>query len=100
MTNQYKINFSNSNNTAYEECFFRGSEIDMLKYVDERLNNKQNKLYNCWIYNNGERMYQDLIFPLRRGTTIKKIINKKLNWKENLLKQFPYINSLQGKTIK
>ena len=29
----------------------------MLKYAYEKLHNKENKLYNLWIYKNGERMY-------------------------------------------
>lgn len=46
---KYEITFSNSTNSTYWEEFFCGEEIDMLKYVNKKLNNKENGYYNLWI---------------------------------------------------
>ena len=40
---RYRIHFSNSNNVWYTKDTFYGEEIEMLKYVNEKLNNKENK---------------------------------------------------------
>jgi len=68
----YEINFSNSNNAWYDADSFTGSELNMLKYVNEKLHNKENKLYNLWIYNADDSLYGNF----RRGKKLEKLINK------------------------
>jgi hypothetical protein len=75
----FTLYFSNSNNTLYDEDYFYGSEIEMLKYANEKLNNKENKLYNLWIYDGKNRMYMDFAFVGRfhRGKKLEKLISIK-----------------------
>lgn len=80
---RYKINFSNSNNVWYTEDTFYGEEIEMLKYVNEKLNNKENKFYNLWIYDTNARdglpLYMDYTLSgcFHRGKKLEKLINSK-----------------------
>jgi hypothetical protein len=77
---RYRIHFSNSNNAWYTGDSFYGEEIEMLKYVNEKLNNKENKFYNLWIYDeNNNRMYMDdtLGGCFHRGKKLEKLINSK-----------------------
>lgn len=80
----YNLDFSNSNNVWYDIDSFYGSEIDMLKYANEKLNNKENKLYNLWIYdNNGNWMYRKhTIGAFRRGKKIEKLIQERTEIKD------------------
>lgn len=91
MKKQYKLTFSNSNNVWYTLDSFYGKEVDMLKYADEKLNNKENKLYNLWIYDDkNKRLYMDFTLAgcFRRGKKIEKLIkhiqglDKKERWNE------------------
>jgi len=80
---RYRIHFSNSNNAWYTEDSFCGEEIEMLKYVNEKLNNKENKFYNLWIYDadvrSGLPLYMDdtLAGCFHRGKKLEKLINSK-----------------------
>jgi hypothetical protein len=81
---KYEITFSNSTNSTYWEEIFRGEEIDMLKYVNEKLNNKENGYYNLWIYDTSitsgvSRLYMDVVISgcFRRGKKLEKLIKEK-----------------------
>lgn len=82
---RYKINFSNSNNAWYTEDTFYGEEIEMLKYVNEKLNNKENKFYNLWIYDSSIKygydspLYMDWVLGgcFHRGKKLEKLIKSK-----------------------
>ena len=80
---RYRIHFSNSNNVWYTEDTFYGEEIEMLKYVNEKLNNKENKFYNLWIYDADVRsglplyMNDTLVGCFHRGKKLEKLINSK-----------------------
>lgn len=74
---KYKIHFSNSNNALYREYDINCTELEMLKFVNEKLHNKKNKFYNVWIY------YLDLYLKdedndfygkFRRSKKIEKLI--------------------------
>lgn len=74
---RYNLTFSNSNNVWYTVDSFCGTEIDMLKYCDKKLNTKENKLYNLWIYDdNKNRLYMDYAVAgcFHRGKKIQKLI--------------------------
>lgn len=73
LVKRYKLIFSNCNNVWYDTDSFYGTEIEMLKYANEKLNNKLNKLYNLWIYEPA------LIGCFHRGKKLEKLINYKTN---------------------
>jgi hypothetical protein len=79
---RYILNFSNSNNVWYRVKEFYGDEIDMLIFANEFLNNKQNKVYNLWIYDREYNpLYSDYVMcnHFRRGKKIEKLIEMKKN---------------------
>lgn len=71
----YEITFSNSNNAWYDPDSFSGVELDMLKYVNEKLHNKKNKLYNVWVYSDDDSLYGFF----SRGKKLEKLIRSNQN---------------------
>jgi len=77
---RYRLTFSNSNNVWYDSDLFYGTEIEMLVYANEKLNNKENKLYNLWIYDEyNNRLYMNITLAecFHRGKKLEKLINSK-----------------------
>jgi len=69
---RHEINFADSNGVWYTPDVFYGNKVGALEYVNERLHNKENKFYKCWVYNPDD----SLIGYFTRGKKIEKLIKK------------------------
>lgn len=76
----WKLTFSNSNNVWYKEESLYGTAIEALDYVDKYLHNKENGMYNAWIYKDGDWMFRELgqnkMGSIQRSKRVRKFINK------------------------
>ena len=76
----WEINFSDANNAWYKEERFHGTALEVLDHVDTYLHDKENKMYNVWIYRNGNWVFRELgenkIGRIVRSQRVRKFLNK------------------------